>query len=123
MKSGQAAPQGNKETTMTTEVKDDLDRVQELFDFLQGEVPEHCQIEESRVPKLTANQAWTIIWYLGNQYFQVPDFIERCCVCGSLYNAESEGGHSGDGPPYHFCEECFWQKESHDASDPLSIDL
>lgn len=86
----------------------DLDRTEELYDFLQGKAPEGYKIRHGHMPKLTEKQAWTVIWYLGNQYWQVTDFIEKCCVCGSLYDSEREGRCLDFGKsPYHFCESCM----------------
>lgn len=92
---------------MSKEKIDDLAKTVELFDFLQGKLPEGFKISRSHMPKLTPDQAWTVIWYLGNQYWQVPDHIERCCICGDLYNSEAEGECLDYGKsPYHFCESC-----------------
>ena len=88
--------------------KDDLERTEELFQFLQGKIPAGYRIRKSHMPKLTADQAWTAIWYLGNQYWQVPDFIERCGVCGDLYDSQREGDCLDFGKsPYHFCDACM----------------
>ena len=85
----------------------DLQNTKELFDFLQGEVPEGTIIDPSHVPHLTPDQAWTVIWYLGNKYWQVTDHVERCDVCGELYNSWCEGDHvDGPNPPYSFCGNC-----------------
>lgn len=85
----------------------DLANTLELFLFLQGMVPSGYNIPEERAPKLTADQAWTVIWYLGNKYWQVRDCIERCCVCGEIYDSE-RGGQCLDfgAAPYHFCDGC-----------------
>jgi hypothetical protein len=94
------------------EIRSTVDRTQELFDFLQGEVPENCRIDPARVPRLSSDQAWTVIWYLGNQYWQVTDHIERCGVCGDLFDTHSGGDCLDYGkPPYHFCENCCWGPE------------
>ena len=87
--------------------EDDLGKTQELFDFLQGKVPDRCHLAESEMPTLTADQAWTVVWYLGNLYWQVPDYIERCDVCGDLFDSNSEGTclDYGDAP-YDFCGAC-----------------
>ena len=91
----------------TDEKSTELERTQELFEFLRGTVPDDCKIEYSHVPKLSPDQAWTVIWYLGNQYWQVPDFIERCDVCGDLFDSEREGECLDYGEaPYHFCDTC-----------------
>lgn len=84
----------------------DLDRSQELFDFLQGKVPEGYEISQESIPRLSPEQAWTVVWYLGGLYWQVSDYIERCNGCGRLFDTLSEGGHSDKGPLYHFCESC-----------------
>lgn len=87
--------------------KSALERTQELFDFLQGIVPPGYKIKDSRIPKLSPDRAWTVIWYLGNQYWQVPDFIERCDVCGDLFDSNREGACLDFGrAPYHFCDSC-----------------
>lgn len=86
---------------------DALHQTEELFSFLQGTSPDGYKIQRGHMPKLTPDQAWTVIWYLGNLYWQVPDYIERCCGCGDLYNSEGGGCCLDYGKaPYHFCEQC-----------------
>ena len=90
---------------MTT--RNDLVITEELHQFLQGNIPNGYRIKEAEVPKLTADQAWTVVWYLGNLYWQVTDYIERCGVCGDLYDTQSEGTCLDyGGSPYHFCGAC-----------------
>lgn len=92
--------------------KDELEKTQELFDFLKGKFPDGYKIRRAHRPKLTADQAWTVIWYLGNQYWQVPDFIERCCICGDLYDSNNSGECLDFGKaPYHFCDDCRMSEE------------
>jgi hypothetical protein len=88
--------------------KTDLEKTEELFAFLQGEVPDGFKIADDYIPRLTAEQAWTAIWYLGEQHWQVPDHISRCGVCGVLFDSNREGGclDYGDAP-YHFCDGCY----------------
>jgi hypothetical protein len=87
---------------------DNLERCEELFSFLQGRLPEGYKIPRKERPRLTADQAWTVIWYLGNQYWKVPDHIERCGVCGGLYDTHREGDCLDYGKaPYQFCESCM----------------
>lgn len=99
----------------------DLEFVETLFAFLQGDVPDGIYLEATEVPSLTAEQAWTTIWYLQNTYRQVPDRIERCEICGELYDAWSEGAclDYGDSP-YHFCGNCMDGREYRDkkAKEP-----
>ena len=96
---------------------DPLALTEELFKFLQGTVPSGYKVGRRRVPHLSEDQAWTVIWYLGNLYQQIPDFIYRCDVCGELYNSEREGNCLDYGrAPYHFCNNCMdteqWRKKA-----------
>jgi hypothetical protein len=89
-----------------------LERTEELFRFLQGVVPDEYTITDSHAPCLTPDQAWTVIWYLGNLYWQVPDHIERCGVCGGLFDTHCEGDCLDYGcAPYHFCDNCIYTSE------------
>jgi hypothetical protein len=89
--------------------KIDLKRTEELFAFLQGVLPKGYSIGGDKIPHLTPDQAWTVIWYLGEQHWQVPDCVKRCDVCDSLFDSKKEGGCLDDekGPPWHFCESCW----------------
>lgn len=89
-----------------------LERTKELFAFLQGAIPEGYKLDPAETPNLTPDQAWTVIWYLGNLYWQVTDYIERCDVCGALFDSESGGTclDYGD-PPYKFCDDCICSDE------------
>jgi hypothetical protein len=84
----------NEETT-------DIERVREIFLFLQGE-----GTTVQHAPNLTPDQAWTVIRFLGNKYYKVPDFIDRCDICGELYDSEREGSHDEHGAPYSYCDDC-----------------
>lgn len=97
---------------MSEENDKDLQRTQQLYDFLRGKIPEGYKISKSHRPKLTDDQAWTVIWYLGNQYWQVTDNVEKCGVCGDIYNTW-QGGHFLDygKAPYHFCGNCMDTEE------------
>lgn len=101
----------------------DLKKTRALFDFLQGRTAAGCKIPQGHVPNLTADQAWTVIWYLGNQYWQVTDRVERCDVCGSLYHT-SRSGHCLDfgNAPYSFCDGCMesdkFQRKQRSRSNP-----
>lgn len=87
--------------------RDDLERTEELFRFLQGDIPDGYKIPKCHVPTLTPEQAWMVVWYLGNQYWQVSDSIERCDICGDLFDERREGDCLDFGKtPYHFCGSC-----------------
>lgn len=89
----------------------DLETTQELFEFLQGNIP--TNIRTDHPPTLTADQAWIVIWYLGNLHRQIKDCIERCDVCGSLYHSWQEGECMDYGkPPFFFCGSCMDTEEA-----------
>lgn len=91
----------------------DVTNTRALSRFLQGNLPDGYQVQPDHMPKLTADQAATVIWYLGNQYWQVTDHVERCGVCDEWYNTESEGETLDFGKaPYFFCGECCEGEEA-----------
>lgn len=91
---------------------DQVEVIDQLHRFLQGEVPEGYRICDSRVPKLTADQAWTVIWYVQELHQQLSDEIERCDVCGEIYNSAIGGDCLDYGEaPYHFCDGCYYSEE------------
>jgi hypothetical protein len=87
-------------------VPDDLEKIEELADFLQGKIPDGISVSEP--PNCTDKQAEQIIWYLQSVLFVLPDNIERCDVCGSYYDADDGGDclDFGDAP-YCFCDSCM----------------
>lgn len=92
----------------------DLEKTKELFEFLQGRTPDGYIIQGDHQPVLTPDQAWTVVWYLGNQYWQPTDAVERCDVCGDLYHSWQEGECMDYGnAPYHFCGNCDRSPEAH----------
>ena len=104
----------------------DLKLTEELFEFLQGKMPEGTKVPRKERPKLTADQAWTVIWYLGNQYWQVTDRVERCEVCGELFHTWQGGGCLEYGKaPYHFCDSCMssdeYARKAADKRNPDNI--
>jgi hypothetical protein len=90
------------------ESQDDLGKTEALFNLLQGNVPEGHFIKKSHIPKLTPDQAWTVIWYLANQDWKVPDHLDRCDVCGTIYDTWNGGDCLDYGKdPYNFCDSCL----------------
>lgn len=69
----------------------DLEWIDEFYKFLQGEVPGEINIGRGHQPKLSEKKANTIIWYLQEHMRILPDNVERCDTCGSLYDMNSEG--------------------------------
>jgi len=86
----------------------ELERTNNLFRFLQGIMPDGYSVRKRTVPKLSAEQAWTVIWYLQNQYWQPDDAIKRCDICGDLYHSWQEGRCLDYGKaPCFFCDNCI----------------
>ncbi len=99
----------------------DLEVCEQVFAFLRGVVPDGHRIDPDHVPKLTADQAWTVLHFIQELHRQLPDHIERCDRCEELYDANSAGGFLGYGdPPYLFCGGCIDSREYWDklADDP-----
>ena len=84
----------HNENSQGKELKDNYisirDKVNELFEFLtDGKVPEGVIIKSK--PKLSPNKAWNLTWFLQEITHCLPDHIERCDVCGGLYDSNQEG--------------------------------
>ena len=100
-----------------------MDTIKQLFGFLQGEVPEGYEIKDSHVPHLSPDQAWTVVWYMQELHYQLSDAIERCDVCGELFDTDSEGAYLDYGDaPYLFCPNCqnteeFSAKQKQEPTD------
>lgn len=71
---------------------DDLDWINEFYEFLQGKVP--VGIELGTKIRLNQQQAFAIIWYLQEHFPVFPDNIEKCDSCGIIYDTWREGYHS-----------------------------
>ncbi len=98
------------DTTLT-----DLERTEELFAFLQGSTPDEYRIPDADTPRLTPEQAWTVVLYLGTLRWQVPDHIERCDRCGRLYDTDCEGDYFDGTTPYKVCGGCCDTEEARAA--------
>lgn len=90
---------------MSDSERDPRERIEELYQFLQGNLPDRIRVQDAAIPRLTADQAWTVIWYLGNLYWQIPDHIERCDECHTMFDTKNEG-QLRDSKPFHLCDNC-----------------
>lgn len=84
---------------------DDLERIDEFYRFLQGNVPDGIRLKRGHKPKLSEKKAFAIIWYLQEHLPILPDMIERCDKCGELYDSYSSGYHS-EKKGKCFCDGC-----------------
>lgn len=70
----------------------DLEKINEFYRFLTGEkMPETISLCRGHAPKMSEKKAFAIIWYLQEHLSIFPDTIEKCSVCGELYDTGSEG--------------------------------
>lgn len=73
----------------------DTEWIQEFYDFLTGQsIPDRISMEPSYKPKLTAEQAHSVIWFLQEHFSVLPDHIEQCDTCKIWYNSWSQGHYS-----------------------------
>ena len=84
---------------------EDLEWITEFYEFMQGENPKSIG---GGPMTLTKDQAYRIIWYLQEHLPVFPDWIEKCDVCGDLYDAYNSGYYSEQGNEHgnHFCDGC-----------------
>lgn len=105
--------------------KNELEYVKKLFRFLKGSDDFNLNIRELEKPKLSPEQAWTVIYVLQEirepGIHNLPDTIEMCSQCNELYDSDNEGQHIDEthlddlsehnfnesDVGYNFCEMCF----------------
>ena len=94
------------------------DQFDVLYKYLLGiELPEGVFC---KMPKLSANKAFSVIWFLQEVMHCLPDCIEQCKVCKDLFDADSSGIYLDDQYKYresgrtvgqrywgHYCENCI----------------
>lgn len=68
-----------------------LEKVSELYEFLQGNAPDTVTINHAKQPKLSQRQAFAVIWFLQEHMRILPSNIERCISCSTLYDTHTEG--------------------------------
>lgn len=91
---------------MSTE-KTPLEDTQELYDLLTlHELPEGYKMEDLP-PKMTGNQAFSLIWFLQERLRCLPDRIEHCGNCGDIFDSWSENAEYVDALGKMLCESCY----------------
>ena len=69
-------------------------RIDELYKFLKGE--ELPKGTNCKMPKLSPDMAFTVIWFLQEHLHVLPDNIEQCEGCKDLFDTESSGYYLDD---------------------------
>lgn len=65
------------------------DKLNILYRYLKGEeLPDGVTC---KTPKLDSKAAFSVIWFLQEIMHCLPENIERCDICGDLYDTDSEG--------------------------------
>ena len=67
-----------------------LEAVQKFYEWLQGgDSPDGISFKVN--PKLTAEEAFSVIYYLQEELEILPDHYEQCKECKCLYDSHTEG--------------------------------
>jgi len=83
----------------------DVEWIEEFYSFLLGDVPEGIHLGHGHRPKLSRKKALTIIWYLQEHFPILPDHIEECWYCGSIFDVYCEGLY-WETKGRHYCGSC-----------------
>lgn len=71
------------------------EEIEMFYKFLQGtDCPENLHTQNQ--PHLTAEEAFSVIYYLQEIMEILPDKYEMCKECGCIYDAECEGACIGE---------------------------
>lgn len=67
-----------------------FDKTEHLYDMLQGkDLPEGYLMADQ--PNLTAEQAFSVIWFLQEHLGIIPQSFEKCDNCGALFDSNCAG--------------------------------
>lgn len=66
-----------------------IEQTQKLFDMLQGGKLDGMTLAEQ--PKLSAEAAFSVIYYLQEKLRIIPDHYEMCPICNELYDNWAQG--------------------------------
>ncbi len=94
-----------REAVERSDNNNEIQRIEEFYNFLQGEIPEEIHLFRGHKPKLSPKKAFSIIWYLQEHFPLLPDHIERCDNCGNLFDTDC-GGIYWESKGKHFCDAC-----------------
>ena len=78
-----------------------IEQVEELYEFLQGELPIGISCKP---PHLSQRKAFTIIWFFQERLRIIPDIFERCVHCGEIFDSSKEGGQYNK---RNYCDYCI----------------
>lgn len=96
-------------------VVDELSRVEQFHEFLQGRLPDG--VEVGHLPKLSADEAFTVIWFLQEVSEIISSSIEMCSYCGTLFDSDADG-HIGEAGNY-----CSAMCEANDEREGIANEI
>lgn len=70
---------------------EDAEWIDEFYAFLQGVIPDGIKSGHRNKLKLSKKKAFLIIWYLQEHFPILPDHIEVCWYCDSMFSVYQEG--------------------------------
>lgn len=71
---------------------EELEKTEIIYDFLMtAELPEGFISEVADFPKMTADQAFLVIYILQESCGFIPESIEKCDACDELFDSDSSG--------------------------------
>jgi hypothetical protein len=87
------------------ENKPDIEAVNKFSQWLQtGESQEEISIDtDSKPPRMNAQQAYAVVFYLQEVIGLVPDSYELCARCQNIFDFDNEGMYLDDG---------YWHEQS-----------
>lgn len=81
-----------------------IEKTEQLFDFLTGGAPPDQITLKPRPPKISARQAFALIYVLQEAFRIIPDCFEQCSYCAWIFDSEREGHIAAGGRFY--CDNC-----------------
>lgn len=95
----------------------DLEQTKSLFEFLQGNnQSEVIEFKDGSIPKLTPEQAFSVIYYLQEELKVIPDVYEKCDECHEIFNTDSEGRQNLKSHKF-FCDGCLHLDDVDDSEE------
>lgn len=101
---------------MSEKEKSDLETAEEFYRLLtEHELPEGYVMQDLP-PKMTGEQAFSLIWFLQEALCVLPDHIGRCGGCGELYDTHHEHGDFVESKGEILCESCYEAESAYQCS-------
>lgn len=98
----------------TTE-RSDLEEIEEFYKLLvEHEIPDGYRMP-NLPPRMTGEQAFSLIWFLQERLRCLPDNIKRCGCCDSLADEHSEFVRYVKSKKEFLCESCYQAEQAYEC--------